>query len=207
MVSIVHGNQPHLETMPASHDLNLVGIVVGHQEVALYGFAESEEAIMVETKMTVEPIARLLASRCIRRIDKENSVFTTGILMYDIQSVFLPEANTIRNDAEIRESSGERGGVPSRTNALSILTVFHEAGSLSQNAAVKCAIPQNGLERLFFDVSVLSRKYLQYGILREIEFQYSPCKPLCLSVDNQLPHCGYVIVEFNHDSACDKVLK
>jgi len=43
MVSIVHGNQPHLKTVPASHDLNLVGMVVGHQEIPFYGLAESED--------------------------------------------------------------------------------------------------------------------------------------------------------------------
>jgi len=169
--------------------------------------SQRAKTVVVESEMTVKPIARLFASGRVRRVDKENSVFKTRILTNNIQSIFLPETNTIRNRAEIRKSSGKCSRVPSRANALTIFAVFQEARSLGKNAPVKGTILQNGLEGFFFDVDILFSKFLYYGILREIEFKYSPCKPFCLSTNHRLPHCTYFVVEFNHDSTCDKVLK
>jgi len=86
-MSIAHGYQSHLEIMSAGHFLDLVGIIIGHQEVAFCSFTEREQLLMIQIEMTVKAFARFLAPCCIWRVDEEYDVLAARILLTEADSI------------------------------------------------------------------------------------------------------------------------
>ena len=80
MMTIPHRNFPDIEGVSQCKSAHFFIVAVGHQEIASERANDSEQFIMVNLMVCVEPSSRFLIASRVGWINKEHDIRTLGIL-------------------------------------------------------------------------------------------------------------------------------
>ena len=121
VMCVFHRNWLRFEAMPLRKGANLLGIIVGQQEVATELFAEREQTFVVNLAMRVESRPGAFAASGVRRINEKYSVPIILKMREFFKSIAVFEFDAVCYVSNVRNPLGDGLWIPAREYAFSVV--------------------------------------------------------------------------------------
>lgn len=135
MMSILHGNTNCRKAVSVHKLDDFRSHVVRHQKVDITVGKNGKQPSVVNLVMCIEAFPSTLSSRCVRGINEHDDILDQCNRFKHLHSVGFAKHYAVRVCIEFTQPLYQRLGVPTRCNALAVLSNARERCSVRQNAS------------------------------------------------------------------------
>ena len=110
--------------MASRHDLNFFCIIVSHQEITPQCPTCGKQLVVVEVIMSIQTFTRFLSASRIWGVYEINCIRHVAEFSDYVEAVSTTKINSLSNVIDIQNPLSDSCGIPTRVNALAILSVL-----------------------------------------------------------------------------------
>lgn len=122
---VFHGYRLHVEAVPPRQFNDLLGVVVGHQEVAPKRSRNFKKQFVVNLVVFIQPLPRLFPSCRVGWVNKKYRVCAMGVVTQKGYTVTFNKGCSRPNLVKIANSLFQRFGIPARRDAFATRCLYH----------------------------------------------------------------------------------